>query len=332
MGRFIQPDTIVPYPNDPQSFNRYAYARNNPIRYIDPTGHSFWDSFKKFIGHIVGAIAGIAATIGSGGNLWMGFQAYSFVSSTVNSAISGNWGGLAGGIAGGLIGGAFGWQAATSGAALFTKEAAGTFAAGFLTGAIEFGAAGFGAGFGAALGSGASFGDAAAAGLVTGAISGTVGGVIQGSYMAGWQNQWYGASKEDIAFERVRGRLPTPAERKYLESFFPGLKGKKFKITGEQTGRYNCIAWTLGKTNEWVNPTPTVGGMDSLYGVAGYKVAPEDKAVIALFVKHAVPQHGAVRISGDLYESKLGSLHRIVHPLRTLEGKTYGHVERFYGR
>lgn len=39
LGRFIQPDTIVPNPMDPQSLNRYSYVRNNPVNRIDPTGH-----------------------------------------------------------------------------------------------------------------------------------------------------------------------------------------------------------------------------------------------------------------------------------------------------
>ncbi len=39
-GRFTQPDTIVPNPGDPQSLNRYAYVRNNPVRYTDPSGHA----------------------------------------------------------------------------------------------------------------------------------------------------------------------------------------------------------------------------------------------------------------------------------------------------
>ncbi len=45
LGRFIQPDTVVPEPGDPQSLNRYAYARNNPLRYNDPTGHC-WGAFS----------------------------------------------------------------------------------------------------------------------------------------------------------------------------------------------------------------------------------------------------------------------------------------------
>jgi len=39
IGRFIQPDTIVPSPSDPQTLNRYSYVLNNPFKYNDPTGH-----------------------------------------------------------------------------------------------------------------------------------------------------------------------------------------------------------------------------------------------------------------------------------------------------
>ena len=39
IGRFISPDTIVPDPANPQSYNRYAYVRNNPMNFTDPTGH-----------------------------------------------------------------------------------------------------------------------------------------------------------------------------------------------------------------------------------------------------------------------------------------------------
>ncbi len=38
-GRFVSADTVVPDSTTPQSFNRYAYVLNNPLRYGDPTGH-----------------------------------------------------------------------------------------------------------------------------------------------------------------------------------------------------------------------------------------------------------------------------------------------------
>jgi len=66
-GRFTSPDefkggglfdpttgksaeTIGPLPyadiTDPQTLNKYAYVRNNPLRYIDPDGHDTWDIVK----------------------------------------------------------------------------------------------------------------------------------------------------------------------------------------------------------------------------------------------------------------------------------------------
>lgn len=43
LGRFTQPDTLVPNPLNPQDLNRYAYVRNNPVKYTDPTGHNGCD-------------------------------------------------------------------------------------------------------------------------------------------------------------------------------------------------------------------------------------------------------------------------------------------------
>ena len=39
LNQFTQPDTIVPDLYNPQDWNRYSYARNNPLRYTDPDGH-----------------------------------------------------------------------------------------------------------------------------------------------------------------------------------------------------------------------------------------------------------------------------------------------------
>jgi murein DD-endopeptidase MepM/ murein hydrolase activator NlpD len=39
LGRFTQPDTIVPISQGTQAWDRFAYVNNNPLRYTDPTGH-----------------------------------------------------------------------------------------------------------------------------------------------------------------------------------------------------------------------------------------------------------------------------------------------------
>jgi RHS repeat-associated protein len=39
LGRFLQPDSLIPQPGDVRAWNRYGYVYNNPLRYTDPTGH-----------------------------------------------------------------------------------------------------------------------------------------------------------------------------------------------------------------------------------------------------------------------------------------------------
>jgi RHS repeat-associated protein len=39
LGRFTQADSAIPNIFNPQSYNRYSYCVNNPLRYTDPTGH-----------------------------------------------------------------------------------------------------------------------------------------------------------------------------------------------------------------------------------------------------------------------------------------------------
>jgi len=46
LNHFTQPDTIVPDPYNSLDWNRYAYTRYNPIRYIDPSGHMLDDGCR----------------------------------------------------------------------------------------------------------------------------------------------------------------------------------------------------------------------------------------------------------------------------------------------
>ncbi|SHL12484.1 RHS repeat-associated core domain-containing protein [Desulfatibacillum alkenivorans DSM 16219] len=66
IGRFISPDSLIPNAYDPQQLNPYAYCSNNPLRYVDPTGHAVVD--------VTGAMIGVRTT----GNIVGNHQNMSF--------------------------------------------------------------------------------------------------------------------------------------------------------------------------------------------------------------------------------------------------------------
>ena len=94
LGRFLSPDNYVQMPDNSQSFNRYSYCLNNPLKYTDASGelfgiddlvaallggslnvltnidniHSFWQGLALFG---VGAIAGEAALYSGGASVFV---------------------------------------------------------------------------------------------------------------------------------------------------------------------------------------------------------------------------------------------------------------------
>ncbi|MDC4206785.1 MAG: RHS repeat-associated core domain-containing protein [Candidatus Manganitrophus sp.] len=50
--RFISPDTVDPDRNYPQTLNRYSYVRNNPLKFVDPTGKAERDFHYYISGYL----------------------------------------------------------------------------------------------------------------------------------------------------------------------------------------------------------------------------------------------------------------------------------------
>ncbi len=50
VGRFLSPDPYITDPSFSQSYNRYSYALNNPLKFTDYSGES-WKSFWRGVGN-----------------------------------------------------------------------------------------------------------------------------------------------------------------------------------------------------------------------------------------------------------------------------------------
>ena len=81
IGRFLSPDNYVADATNPQDYNRYSYARNNPLKYTDPTGEKlkWWQwaligaGADMFTGGAISASAGLTAW---GATMTAGMTAY----------------------------------------------------------------------------------------------------------------------------------------------------------------------------------------------------------------------------------------------------------------
>ena len=48
LGTFISPDSLVPNPARVVDYNRFLYARGNPLKYSDPSGHASAESIREW--------------------------------------------------------------------------------------------------------------------------------------------------------------------------------------------------------------------------------------------------------------------------------------------
>ncbi len=66
LGRFLSADPNVQAAENSQSYNRYSYVLNNPLKYTDPSGY-FWKKLKKFVKKYWKPIVAIGLAIVTGG-------------------------------------------------------------------------------------------------------------------------------------------------------------------------------------------------------------------------------------------------------------------------
>jgi len=110
LGRFITPDNGVPSTFDPQTLNRYSFARNNPVVYIDQNGECI-----DIMYYLIAAMAiyngiqnGWQSALVTLGTAAISYGVFTPVSTSVGAAVGSNFAGyLAGGLAAGTLSGAF---------------------------------------------------------------------------------------------------------------------------------------------------------------------------------------------------------------------------------
>jgi RHS repeat-associated protein len=171
LGRFVSPDEGPFVLENPQTFNRYAYAVNSPFRYGDPNGESP-TLISGAVGFVAGGLVGGLGSIGV--QLWNNGGSFSDINWRDVGASSAG-GAISGGLAGLTLGGSLAAEA-TLGTTVLASTAVGA-ATNPVGGAVQ-----------RALDSSPETraGDlqAVAADAAWGAVGGAVGGRIQAGYNA----------------------------------------------------------------------------------------------------------------------------------------------------
>jgi len=190
LGRFLQADPLIQAPNDSQSYNRYAYVRNNPLTLTDPSGYSWlskaWKKIKPFIGVIIVAVASFYCAGTCTAGMW--------------AAIGGTAGGVSAAVNGGnIVTGAL-MGAFTAGAAQYGMVASAV--AGGIASKVQGGKFGHGfwaAGVGAAIGGG--YGKGWAKVVTAAVVGGTISKLTGGKFKNGAISAAFSAAMANAASE-----------------------------------------------------------------------------------------------------------------------------------
>ena len=189
IGRFISSDSLVQDMLSPIAWNSYAYCRDNPLVYVDPTGHGFWGIFLGAIGiaALVTLMIVCPPSLGVAIGIGIAAAAGGTIGGLAAASKGGNlWDILTGVLVGAAVGGWAAYASFTAGAAFANAVGIsespfwGAVVAGSVNGAINGAGTGFTAGYAGGLG---SFGDVMK-GLFAGALVGAVTGSILGSLTA----------------------------------------------------------------------------------------------------------------------------------------------------
>lgn len=144
--------------------------------------------------------------------------------------------------------------------------------------------------------------------------------------------------------------MASPGER--IEGWFPRLKAEGYSITSDPTATYNCIAWALGRTDAWWEPSENpryywphnasqddrVSSLVEVFQLTGFQectdaLLEEGYEKVAIYGEDDTFLHAARQQPDGKWTSKLGAYEDIEHPtLEALAGSEYGSVVRVLRR
>jgi len=234
LGRFLSPDNYVQMPTSAQSFNRYSYCLNNPLKYTDPSGELFGIDDAVFAFALYNMANSMMMAAYNGQSV-LKAGGLSLLSSAASYGIGSAFGGV----------GSFGHELLRAGSHGFATGAinalgGGSFGRGFLTGSLSSGIGSFAQGVhmdtGLMLASTTAMG-----GLSEWATDGDfLSGAMQGLQIGLLNHAMHG--NDDIVYTRdsygnIEGDIPEVVVRpdyRIATSFWVGTLGTAFTISAKQ--------------------------------------------------------------------------------------------------